>query len=150
MEGSRISATVGLYRKVTTQRAILDGGRTLNLGIDDRVLLDLVTASRDPAAFPDPLAVKLDRPMDSYIHYGWGPHQCLGYGVSKLAMTTMLKTIGKLDGLRRAPGSQGHIKKVTSPGGIPRYMTADHSSFFAFPSTMKVRWDGDLPNAGER
>ncbi len=116
MEGSRISATVGLYRDVITNTAVQDGGQNLNLNPGNRVLLDLVTASQDPTAFPDPETVKHDRPMDSYIHYGWGPHQCLGYGVSKLAMVTMLKTVGKLDGLRRAPGSQGHIKKVAGPG----------------------------------
>jgi len=139
MEGSKISATVGLYRDVATKTTVQDGEQTLNLISGDRVLLDLVTSSRDPTAFPEPDKVVLDRPMDSYIHYGWGIHQCLGYGVSKLAMATMLKTVGKMDGLRRAPGSQGYIKKVAGLGGMSRYMTADHSSFFAFPTTMKVR-----------
>lgn len=149
MEGSRICATVGLYRDVAIKTTVYDGKQILDLDPEDRIVLDLVTASRDPEAFPDPLVVKLNRPMDSYIHYGWGPHQCLGYGISKLAMTTMLKTVGKLDGLRRAPGSQGHIKKVAGPGGISSYLTADHSSFFAFPTTMKVRWDDDLKNTAQ-
>ena len=104
-----------------------------------------VTASHDPKEFKHPDKVDLHRDMDSYIHYGHGPHKCLGLDISKLAMTTMLKTVGKLDNLRRAPGGQGEIKKVPGPGGITMYMTADHSSYFPFPTTMKVRWDGDLP-----
>lgn len=144
MEGSRIRATVGLYRNAATAATIQDGDKTINIKAGDKVLLDLVAASQDPAEFSDPEKVKLDRPMDSYIHYGWGRHMCLGFGVSKLALTTMLKTVGKLENLRRAPGNQGQIKKVPGPGGITQYMTADHSSYFPFPTTMKVRWDGDL------
>lgn len=103
-----------------------------------------ITASMDKDVFPEPEKVKLDRPMDSYIHYGTGPHSCLGYEASKVAMMTMLKTVGKLDGLRRAPGKQGEIKKVVV-NGFTKYMTADHSSYFPFPTTMKVQWDGELP-----
>lgn len=147
MEGSRIRSTVGVYRHVATMATIQDGDRKVHVIPGDEILLDCVTASHDPIAFEEPETVKLDRPMDSYIHYGQGPHQCLGYGVSKLAMMTMLKTVGKLDNLRRAPGTQGQIKKIAGPGGVTLYMTADHSSYFPFPTTMKVRWDGDLPPA---
>ena len=108
-------------------------------------MVDLVTASHDPSTFPDPESVSLKRPLDSYIHYGMGPHQCLGYDLSKLALTTMLKTVGRLENLRRAPGPQGEIKKVKVDGGFELYLTADGSSFFPFPTTMKVRWDGELP-----
>lgn len=149
MEGSRIRGTVGVYRDVATTAPIKDGDRTVHVNPGEEVFLDCVTASHDPTAFPEPETVKLDRPMDSYIHYGQGPHQCLGYDVSKLAMTTMLKTVGKLDNLRRAPGAQGQIKKIAGPGGVTLYMTADHSSYFPFPATMKVRWDGELPPVRE-
>ena len=145
MEGSRIRGTVGVYRSVATTATIPDGDRMVNMIPDQRLFIDCVTASQDPVAFPEPKSVKLDRPMDSYIHYGQGPHQCLGYEMSKLAMRTMLKTVGKLENLRRAPGPQGHIKKIAGPGGVTLYMTADHSQYNAFPTTMKVRWDGDLP-----
>ena len=145
LEGTRLRATVGLYRDVATKETIEDGDRKVQVNPGEEIFVDCVTASQDPAAFPEPQTVKPDRPRDSYIHYGQGPHQCLGYGVSKLAMTTMLKTVGKLDNLRRAPGVQGTIKKIAGPGGITLYMTADHSRYFPFPTTMKVRWDGDLP-----
>jgi linoleate 8R-lipoxygenase/9,12-octadecadienoate 8-hydroperoxide 8R-isomerase len=97
----------------------------------------------DPKAFPEPEKVNLDRDLDSYIHFGLGPHQCLGYGVCKIALSTMFKRIGRLDNLRRAPGPQGELKKILGPGGITIYMTADQSSFFPFPTTMKIQWDGD-------
>lgn len=99
----------------------------------------------DPAIFPNPHEVVLDRDLNLYIHYGIGPHQCLGYGLSKVAMTAMLKIIGQLDNLRRAPGPQGETKKVAGPHGFTKYMTADQSRYVPFPATMKVRWDGELP-----
>ena len=89
--------------------------------------------------------VDLKRPMDSYVQYGWGPHQCLGYDASKLALSTMLKTVAKLENLRRAPGPQGCIKTIKVHGNYSLYLRPDGSSFFPFPATMKVCWDGDLP-----
>ena len=131
---------------MATATTVTDGSKTLDLKPGDRVMVDLVTASRDKSVFPEPDTIDLKRDLESYIHYGLGPHQCLGYDMSKLAMTTMLKTVCKLENLRRAPGPQGEIKKVTVfPGGYTLYMTADGSSFFPFPTTMKVRWDGELP-----
>lgn len=104
-----------------------------------------VAASHDPVAFPDPDTVKLDRPIDSYLHFGFGPHQCLGMDMSKTALSTMLRVVGRLDNFRRAPGAQGQLKKLAGPGGIAMYMDAEHSSYSPFPTTMKVQWDGDLP-----
>lgn len=147
MEGSRIRATVGLYRKSVTNITIQDGMASIDVKPGERLLCDLVAACQDRATFPDPEQVKLNRPLDSYIHFGWGRHICLGMGITKIALTTMLKAVGKLENLRRAPGGQGQIKKIAGPGGITMYMTADHSSYFPFPTTMKIRWDGDFPKS---
>jgi linoleate 8R-lipoxygenase / 9,12-octadecadienoate 8-hydroperoxide 8R-isomerase len=100
----------------------------------------------DPTIFPNPDRVVLDRNLDLYVHNGIGPHKCLGFDLSKVAMATMLKTVGQLDNLRRAPGPQGEIKKVAGPHGSTRYMTADQGSYFPFPTSMKIRWDGALPS----
>jgi linoleate 8R-lipoxygenase/9,12-octadecadienoate 8-hydroperoxide 8R-isomerase len=106
--------------------------------------MEQVAASKDPAAFPEPDQVKLDRDLKLYMHFGYGPHECLGYGICRLALTTMLKVVGRLDNLRRAPGAQGQLKKIPGPGGSTIYMTADQSSYFPFPTTMKIQWDGDI------
>ncbi|MCJ1385278.1 hypothetical protein MMC17_008399 [Xylographa soralifera] len=150
MEGSRLSASVGLYREVETAADIQDGDSKVHLHKGQRIMVDCVTASHDSAGFPNPETVDLTRPLDSYIHYGWGPHICLGYDASKLAMTTMLKTVCKLKNLRRAPGLQGHIKQIKLPGGYTMYMLADGSSYWPFPTTMKVQWDGELPAVKSR
>lgn len=92
-----------------------------------------VQANRDPEIFPDPNTVRTDRPLESYIHYGMGPHTCLGRDASRVALTAMLKVVGRLDNLRRAPGPAGELKKIPRPGGFYIYMRADHGSFFPFP-----------------
>ncbi|KAF7512006.1 hypothetical protein GJ744_002719 [Endocarpon pusillum] len=139
MEGSRMRSTAGLSREATRSTEILDGTTRVQIEKGQRVLCSLVGASMDPAIFENPHEVVLDRNLNLYIHYGTGPHQCLGYGLSKVAMTAMLKTIGQLDNLRRAPGPQGETKKVAGPHGFTKYMTADQSSYVPFPATMKVR-----------
>ena len=104
----------------------------------------LVTLAQDPKVYPDPKKVRLDRPVDSYVVYGIGPHACLGGDASKVALTAMLKCIGRLDNLRRAPGPQGEMKKIPREGGFYVYMDKMMSSEFPFPTTMKINWDGGL------
>ena len=83
--------------------------------------------------------------MDSYVHYGWGPHACLGLEASKLALTTMLKTVAKLPNLRRVPGPQGQIHTIKVQG-YSVYMTEDGKTMFPFPPSMKVNWDDANPD----
>jgi linoleate 8R-lipoxygenase / 9,12-octadecadienoate 8-hydroperoxide 8R-isomerase len=104
-----------------------------------------MTASMDPTAFPEPAKVNLNRPSDLYVHYGVGPHECLGKGLSLTGLTAMLKTVGRLKNLRRAAGPQGEVKKIVGPYGVILYMTEDQRSYFPFPTTMKINWDGELP-----
>lgn len=60
------------------------GGRTLRDG--DRIFLSWSAANRDPAVFPDPHAVRLDRPNASKnLTFGIGPHRCLGLELAKIA-----------------------------------------------------------------
>lgn len=100
-----------------------------------------VTCARDPAIFPSPDDVRLDRDLASYLHYGAGPHECLGKYISQTAMTAMLKTVGKLKNLRRVPGPQGQLKRIPRDFGFYIYMQEDWSDFWPFPASMKVQWD---------
>ena len=104
-----------------------------------------VGANRDPKIFPSPNEVRLDRDLESYIHYGVGEHRCLGRDASRVALTAMLKVVGGLENLRRAPGPQGQLKKIPRPGGFYIYMTENQGGYFPFPLTMKINWDGELP-----
>ncbi|KAL2052222.1 hypothetical protein ABVK25_007381 [Lepraria finkii] len=145
MEGIRLNGTFGSYRECTVSETIDDNGRPVNVKLGDKVFASFVGANREAEFFPEPNTVRIDRPMENYIHYGLGPHACLGGEASRTALTAMLRVVGRLDNLRRAPGPQGELKKISRPGGFYIYMRADHGSYFPFPTTMKINWDGDLP-----
>ena len=145
MEGIRLNGTFGSYRRSTVSTTVNDGGREVDIKPEDKVFVSFVSAARDETIFPSPNEVRIDRPLDSYIHYGIGAHTCLGKEASMVALTAMLRTVGKLKNLRRAPGPQGELKKIPRPGGFYVYMREDQGSYYVFPLTMKVHFDGEIP-----
>jgi linoleate 10R-lipoxygenase len=118
MEGIRLNGTFGSYREASGSISINDGydaygrERHVNIKPGDKVFVSFVGAAKDKDMFPDGDEVRLDRPMENYIHYGIGPHECLGKDASRVALTAMLKVVGRLDNLRRAPGPKGELKKI--------------------------------------
>lgn len=112
MEGIRLNGTFGSYREATGSATVDDGGRLVHVKPGDKVFVSFVGAAKDPIMFPDPEEVKVNRPLENYIHYGVGPHACLGRDASRVALTAMLKVVGRLDNLRRAPGPKGELKKI--------------------------------------
>lgn len=151
MEAIRLNGIFGSYRESQTSMTVNDQGRDVQIKPGDKVFVGFVStpnnhsnhptsntmiqvkANRDPTVFPSPDEVRLDRPMDSYIQYGLGPHTCLGKEASKVALTAMLRVVGRLENLRRAPGPQGQLKKVPREGGFYVYMKEDYTSYFPFP-----------------
>lgn len=138
MEGIRLNGTFGSYREAASADVIDDGPNKVSVKAGDRVFCSFVSANRDPERFPDPLTVNPDRPLESYIHYGMGMHQCLGMDASRVALTAMLQTVARLPNLRRAPGPQGQLKKVPRPGGFYVYLTENHGSYFPFPTSKSL------------
>ncbi|KAF1815585.1 heme peroxidase [Eremomyces bilateralis CBS 781.70] len=148
MEGIRLNGTIGVYREAHSAVSIDDGGKSVNIKPGDKVFVSFINAAKDASVFPDPDEVRIDRPLDSYIHYGAGRHKCLGKDASCVALTAMLKTVGRLENLRRAPGPRGQLRKISKEGGCDMYMREQGDSYFPFPMTMQVNWDGDLPPLG--
>ncbi len=127
MEGIRLNGTFGSYRVSTVTKTVDDGGRAVPVKAGDKVFTSFVGANREAEFFPDPNTVRVDRPMENYLHYGLGPHACLGGEASRTALTAMLRVVGRLDNLRRAPGPQGQLKKIARPGGFHLYMRKPRS-----------------------
>ncbi len=148
LEAGRLNGETGVLRRVATDTTLSSSehnsrsSKKLNLKAGETLFVNLRAASHDPAAFPQPDKVDLTRPLDSYVHLGYGPHQCLGLPMVRISLTTMLREVAKLKGLRAAPGPQGRIKKVvqkapgeTQPGKYPyhAYLTGDWDMYFPFP-----------------
>jgi cytochrome P450 len=73
------------------------GGRTIKRG--EPVIAILGAADRDPARFPKPDLLDLDRQDNKHVAFGRGSHYCLGAPLARLETEIALATL-----LRRLPG----------------------------------------------
>ncbi|KAJ5953170.1 hypothetical protein N7454_000066 [Penicillium verhagenii] len=144
LEAIRINGTFGAYREAQNAVTVEDDGKTIQIQPGNMVFASFVEANHDASAFPDPEEVKLDRPLDSYITHGQGPNTDFGQEITKIALVAMLRVVGRLENLRRAPGAQGQLKKIKQDGGYYVYLRQDGTSYFPFPMTLKLHWDGDF------
>lgn len=112
-EGLRLAGTFGTVRRSQVNHVFQEDGRQTLVKPGDKISCRFAAASHDPKVFPNPDQVRLDRPIEASLHYGVGIHSCLGKDVHLVALGAMLKTVGKLENLRRAPGPQGQVKKVS-------------------------------------
>ena len=67
------------------------GGVTIAAG--EGVIALLPTANADPAVFPDPGELRLDRAGAGHVAFGFGPHQCLGQHLARLELRIVLDKI---------------------------------------------------------
>lgn len=75
----------------TTAREVELGGRTIPAG--ESVTLMWIAANRDPRAFDDAEAVRLDRDTDEGMVWGRGIHLCLGAPMARLELRVALETL---------------------------------------------------------
>ncbi|KAK4235700.1 Psi-producing oxygenase A [Achaetomium macrosporum] len=136
LEGYRLcTPAFGVIRNVATDKAdVKDGPRVESVQKGDSLFVDFVTAGTDPAKFPDPYEIKLDRPDDLYIHHGWGPHSCLGRNIVTVASASMLRTCARLNNFRRAPGPAGEMKSKTVNRAFKLFLSEDGSTWGPFPN----------------
>jgi len=57
------------------------------------IYADAFAANRDPAAFPEPLAIRLDRKGARHLQFGYGMYNCMGAALARLEITTVLQIL---------------------------------------------------------
>jgi cytochrome P450 PksS len=67
----------------------------------DAVSVVLAAANRDPACFPDPDQLELERTPNRHLGFGLGPHYCLGAALARLEGKIGIGTL-----LEQLPGLQ--------------------------------------------
>jgi cytochrome P450 len=72
------------------------GGQTIRAG--EGMILVNETGNRDPAVFPDPDRLDLERNARSHLSFGFGVHQCVGQPLARLELQIVYRTL-----LQRAP-----------------------------------------------
>ncbi|KAJ6784027.1 hypothetical protein PWT90_00314 [Aphanocladium album] len=141
MEGVRMAGTFSLYRNVAGSDTIKnDEGSALNVKHGDVVFVSVSPSTRD-AGLANPDKVDPKRPLDSYVQHGLGPELCLGREVSQTALVALFRALFRRKNLRRVPGLQGQLKKLTKPDGSHGFMTEDWGTVWPFPTSMKLMWD---------
>ncbi len=80
------------------------------------------SAMMDEIELAKPLSFDLQRPWHHYLHFGWGMHECLGYHLALTQLTALVKPLLALNGLRRAPGTDGEL---TYAGAFPEPFTVE-------------------------
>jgi cytochrome P450 len=65
----------------------------VSLRAHDRVMVLLGAANRDPAAFADPDAFRLDRAGELHLGFGFGWHHCLGASVAREETRAFLQVL---------------------------------------------------------
>ncbi|HEU0016283.1 MAG TPA: cytochrome P450 [Longimicrobium sp.] len=73
------------------------------------MLIGTLSAMFDPDGFPEPRRFRLDRDVRSYLHFGWGMHQCFGLGINLVVIPEIVAALLRLPGLRRARGAEGRV-----------------------------------------
>jgi cytochrome P450 len=66
----------------------------------DPMFIVLAAANRDPAQFPRPQELVLDRTPNKHFGFGWGPHSCVGSLFGQLALRELVRALHDAPALR--------------------------------------------------
>lgn len=80
-----------------------------------RIAVCTGSAMFDPALMPDPEDFNPKRPSSSYLHFGFGHHECLGKYVGLVAIPEAVRQILLMPELRRTDGPRGEIDFAGGP-----------------------------------
>lgn len=80
----RLVSPVIYMRRTATSHTELGGQR---IGEGEKVVMYYAAANRDPAVFPDPDRLEVERAnADKHIAFGFGPHVCIGKRVATMQL----------------------------------------------------------------
>jgi biflaviolin synthase len=116
-------ASVGLAR-IALEDVELHG---LRISAGDPVYVSYLAANRDPAVFPDPDRIDVDRDPNPHLAFGNGSHYCTGAVLARLQTELLVDTL-----LDRLPGLQ-----LTVPA---EEIVWRRKTMIRGPQTLPVTW----------
>jgi cytochrome P450 len=102
----RVAAAASVVAPGTPNQLAVPPGQVIMVGIG--------SAMFDPGVFPDPDGFH-DRPRRSYLHTGFGAHECLGAYVGDAMVPETVRQILRLPGVSLLPDGGSHIDTVGGP-----------------------------------
>lgn len=101
-----------LLRRALSDTVLPEGStRATRIPEGCMILVAFASAMKDSEALSDPDVFDSTRPDADYLHFGHGLHACFGRRMNEVLIPRMLKPLLKRHGLRRAPGSEGKLRK---------------------------------------
>ncbi len=103
----------GLPRVALGEDVVLARGTRAETAIKagSQVLAALASAMMDPRRISHPRTFDPGRPDSDYMHFGFGLHECFGRHINRATLHLMIKPLLAREGLRRAPGAEGRLRK---------------------------------------
>ncbi|MEV0196325.1 cytochrome P450 [Nonomuraea sp. NPDC050691] len=80
----------GVTSRVATEDVEI-GGASIKAG--EGVIVSMLSANWDPAAFKDPGDFDLERGARHHLAFGFGPHQCLGQNLARMELQIVFDTL---------------------------------------------------------
>jgi cytochrome P450 len=108
-ESLRLEPAAAVIDRYATAATTLGGA---HIAAGQLVRLSIAGANRDPAVFPDPDLLDLDRSNGRrHLAFAQGPHVCVGVHLARLeARTGVAALFDQLPGLRLDPARPSHIR----------------------------------------
>lgn len=97
----------------------------VNVAPGETVLTLFAAANHDPAQFPEPNKLSLDRSPNRHLGYGWGTHSCIGTAPAQIALRALIT--GLLD----------HPTPLRAAGRPRRRRAATMRLFDVLPATFR-------------
>jgi pimeloyl-[acyl-carrier protein] synthase len=98
----RLEAPIQFSPRLTSDDVVI-GDRSIPAGAI--VMLHMAAANRDPAAFPEPDRLRLDRDNARHLSFAWGPHFCLGAPLARMeAAIALPRVLDRFPDLELIPG----------------------------------------------
>ena len=112
----RAYAPVTMAREVVADTVI--EGCPMHAG--NMVLLSFPAANRDPAMFPEPDRVKLDRAENRHAAFGLGIHRCVGSNLARMELTVAVETfLQRMPSFRMDGPVRWAVGTVRGPRSLP-------------------------------
>ncbi len=114
-EAMRFDPLAPVLTRVAIQDHVLAAGtdRARLIPKGAKLFVSMASAMRDPRRIPDPERFDPDRPPQQYLHFGHGLHECFGRAINHAKLHRMVKPLLARQGLRRAAGSRGRLRKLS-------------------------------------
>lgn len=121
LESLRFNPQTPMLVRYSEKDSYLDDLKSENnfIPANNLILVGIQAAMFDQNYFSEPLEFKTDRDVNKYLHFGFGPHLCLGKYINHLQLPAVLKTILSIDNLEISSENLKRTEVDFSGGPFP-------------------------------